>query len=70
MIPASVITDGEDGNGLKLEDISQLFSSSQLKLCLEKIAKNIMSCSQVGLEAKVTCPDCSKNMSLYRACIK
>ena len=33
----SVVTDGDDGNGLKLEKISQFFHV--LKLCLEKLAK-------------------------------
>ena len=37
---SSVVTGGEDGNGLKLEKISQFFQV--LKLCLEKIASKLL----------------------------
>ena len=40
MLLSSVVTGGEDGNGLKLEKISQFFQV--LKLCLEKIASKLL----------------------------
>lgn len=39
---ASVVTGGEDGNGLKVEKISNFFHVLNCKLCLGKFAENIM----------------------------